>query len=423
MTDFNNLSHWAGQYLRQWGLPEDSIRPLSLTIDLVLLSLISWLSLILAKRVLLQAVGRYVKRSKTDLDDILLEKKVFNALAYYVPALVIYYVLPYILDQGNFAEIVQKGLSLYMLIIFINVAHRFFKAMEFIGLRSKRFAGKPVSSYIQVATIVLYIVGAVLIISTLLDKSATAILTTFGAATAILLLVFRDTILGLVASIQISGNDMVRLGDWVSMEKYGADGDVIEINLTTVKVRNWDKTISTVPTYAFISDSFKNWRGMQSTGVRRILRNINIDLHSIRYADEAMLKRFRKYERIAGFIEERQYEIDRYNQENKVDKSELINGRHMTNIGLFRRYALAYLEQHPMVAKSEIVMVRQLQPTETGLPLQIYCFSSDIAWLNYEGIQSDIMDHLLAAVERFELRIYQSPSGADFRRLSGENKA
>jgi miniconductance mechanosensitive channel len=230
----------------------------------------------------------------------------------------------------------------------------------------------------------------------------------------VILLVFRDTILGLVASIQIAGNDMVRIGDWVSMPKYGADGDVLEINLTTVKVRNWDKTISTVPTYAFISDSFVNWRGMTNLGVRRIKRSINIDLQTVKFISPEMQGRFMKFERVQNYISERQKEIDLANAKGKNDKSISLNGRQMTNLGLFRRYAETYLSEHPNVAKNETLMVRQLQPTEMGIPLEIYCFSNDIEWLKYESIQSDIMDHLLSATSYFELAVFQRPSGNNF---------
>ena len=287
-----------------------------------------------------------------------------------------------------------------------------------MALTSKSFEGKPISSYIQVILIVVYIAGGVFIISTILDKSAVAILTTFGAATAVILLIFRDTLLGLVASIQIAGNDMVRIGDWVSMPKYGADGDVLEINLTTVKVRNWDKTISTVPTYAFISDSFVNWRGMTNLGVRRIKRSINIDLQTVKFISPEMREHFLKFERVSGFIKERQKEIDQYNADTNSDKSIYLNGRQMTNLGLFRRYAEAYLNEHPKIAKGETLMVRQLQPTEMGVPLEIYCFSADIEWLKYEGIQSDIMDHLLSAVSYFDLAVFQRPSGNNFSTIS-----
>lgn len=412
------INHWAHEWLSSAGLSEIWISRLTVGIDLVILILISLLVDFLARRFILRLVSRYVKRSKNQYDDVLLEKRVFRSLGHLLPAIVVYYALPEIFEEADIlVGILRKLVVTYMLVNIINVSHKFIKALEFIGLNSKRFEGKPVSSYAQVALIVIYITGGVFIISTLLDKSATAILTTFGAATAVILLIFRDTILGLVASIQIAGNDMVRIGDWVSMPKYGADGDVTEINLTTVKVRNWDKTISTVPTYAFISDSFVNWRGMTSMGVRRIKRSINIDLHSLKFVDEALYNRFEKIERIRDYVRSRESEIQASNSAKNVDKSILINGRHMTNIGVFRHYIESYLAEHPNIASNETMMVRQLQPTENGIPLEIYCFSNDIAWVNYESIQSDIMDHLLAAVDHFDLKVFQNPTGGDFSRV------
>lgn len=411
----NNLSHWALNWLIDKGLNQTSAEYLTLAIDLLLVLFISILADFIARRVILRIVTRYVKHSKNQYDDVLLEKRVFKGLAHLLPAFVIYYSLPWLFDDPNTTVLVlQKLVLIYGLVIVIGVIHKFLKALEVMALNSERLQGKPISSYIQVVLIIVYIAGAVFIISTLLDKSAVAILTTFGAATAVILLIFRDTILGLVASIQISGNDMVRIGDWVSMPKFGADGDVLEINLTTVKVRNWDKTISTVPTYAFISDSFVNWRGMTNLGVRRIKRSINIDLQTVKFISPKMQAEFLKYERVQSYIENRQKEIDLANKESKNDKSVFLNGRQMTNLGLFRRYAEAYLGEHPNVAKGETLMVRQLQPTELGIPLEIYCFSNNIEWLKYEEIQSDIMDHLLSAASYFELAVFQRPSGNNF---------
>lgn len=401
------------------GATGDTASYLTLGLDILILIIVSLLADFIARRVILNFVKSYIKRSKNTYDDVFLEKRVFQSLAHLVPAAIIWYSLPWLFDGVDFSiGWLRKLITIYMILMVVVVVSRFLKAVEEIGLRSPRFEGKPIASYIQVFIIVSYIIGGILILSMVVGQSPLTILTAFGAATAVILLIFRDTILGLVASIQISGNDMVRLGDWVSMDKFGADGDVIEINLTTVKVRNWDKTITTVPTYAFISDSFKNWRGMQSMGVRRIKRSLNIDIGSISFVSDDMKARFEKFSRVNKYVHERQGEIDKYNRESGADKSELINGRHMTNVGVFRRYALNYLLEHPKIDQKETIMVRQLQPTETGLPLEIYCFSNDIAWVNYENIQSDIFDHLLAAAPRFGLRIFQDPSGADFHYLS-----
>lgn len=412
------IVHWAEDWLLSKGISTDIASYLTIGIDILIILILAIISDWIARRIILGFVKSYTKRSKNTYDDVFLEKRVFQSLAHIIPAAIIWYSIPWIFDGAEaVVSVLRTLITLYMIIMLVVVASRFLKALEYIGLRSERFEGKPVSSYIQVTRIVVYIIGAIFLLSMLIGKSPITILTAFGAATAVILLIFRDTILGLVASIQISANDMVRLGDWVSMDKYGADGDVIEINLTTVKIRNWDKTITTVPTYAFIADSFKNWRGMQSMGVRRIKRSINIDISSVKFVDDKLRDQLLKYSRVNDFVQQRQTEIDEYNTRSGVDTSVLINGRRMTNLGVFRRYALQYLMDNPKIDQKETVMVRQLQPTETGIPLEIYAFSSDIAWVNYENIQSDIFDHLLAATSLFDLRIFQNPSGGDFHFL------
>ncbi len=418
LVEHINIEHWAYDWFIELGASETAATYFTAALDLVLLFLIAFVVDFIGRRVILGFVKKYVRKSKSDYDDVFLDKKVFVGLAHIVPAVIVYYALPYVIDNLGISIIFwQKTIIIYIIIMVLLVIARFLRALEYIGLRTTRFEGKPISSYIQVFILVSYIIGGVFIISMLVGKSPLTIITAFGAATAVILLIFRDTILGLVASIQISANDMVRLGDWVTMEKYGADGDVIEINLTTVKVRNFDKTITTVPTYAFISDSFKNWRGMQTMGVRRIKRSLNIDISTVRFVDDTMMQEFLTFDRVKGFVKKRQAEIDTFNQERNVDKNVLINGRHMTNLGVFRRYAVAYLEEHPKIDQKESLMVRQLQPTETGVPLEIYCFSSDIAWANYEGIQADLFDHLIAAASKFGLRIFQDPTGGDFKNI------
>jgi len=233
-----------------------------------------------------------------------------------------------------------------------------------------------------------------------------------------MMLVFRDSILGFVAGIQLAANKMVAVGDWIEMPNYGADGDVLEVALTTVKVQNWDKTITTIPTYALISESFKNWRGMSESGGRRIKRPVNIDMSSIRFCDEEMLERYGKIQYISEYIEAKKEELEEFNQAINVDNASLVNGRRMTNIGTFRAYIRAYLQNHPAINKSMTFLIRQLQPTEHGLPIEIYVFSKDKVWANYEAIQADIFDHILAVVPEFDLRVHQNPTGADFRALN-----
>jgi miniconductance mechanosensitive channel len=258
-------------------------------------------------------------------------------------------------------------------------------------------------------------------ISLITKQSPTFFLTSLGAMTAILLLVFKDAILGFVGSIQIASNDMVRIGDWVSMEKYGADGDVLEINLTTVKVQNWDRTITTIPTYAFVSDSFKNWRGMSDSGGRRIKRSVNIQIDTIKFASPDLINRLFKVKMLGDFIQQREEEIKKYNQENNLDESQ-INARRQTNIGLFRRYLDYYLKNHEQVHQGMTIMVRQLQPTEKGLPLEVYCFTNTVAWLEYESIASDIFDHIFSVVTMFDLAIHEQPTNDALKGLVKELK-
>lgn len=414
------LQHWAHDLFLEIGASEGLAKDLTLGLDILIILLVSVVADIVARRVIMRIVHRIVQRTKNDWDDIFYEQKVFKALGHILPALIISYSTDFVLgDFPKVLELIDEWVFIYIIVMISLTVSRTLRATQHIAQRSSYFEGKPVASFMQLFTIVNYIVAAVLILSQLIGKSPLTVLGAFGAGTAVLLLIFRDTILGLVASIQLSMNDMVRLGDWISMEKYGADGDVIEINLTTVKVKNWDKTITTIPTYAFVSDSFKNWRGMSNSGVRRIKRHILIDTNSIRFVDEPLLEKVKRYQIVRQYVDQRLKEINDYNEKNQVDKSSNINGRHMTNIGVFRQYAAEYIKRHPLVNDQETLMVRQLQPTETGLPLEIYCFSSTTAWVAYEGIMSDIFDHLLAAAPHFEIAIFQSPSGSDFSQLAG----
>jgi miniconductance mechanosensitive channel len=264
---------------------------------------------------------------------------------------------------------------------------------------------------------VVYFLTAVFIISILLDKTPVYLLSGVGALAAVMMLVFRDSILGFVAGIQLAANKMVSVGDWIEMPKYGADGDVLEVALTTVKVQNWDKTITTIPTYALISESFKNWRGMDESGGRRNKRPVSIDMSSIRFCDEEMLGRFEKIQYISEYIEKKKNELKEFNQSMSVDMASLANGRRMTNIGTFRAYVQSYLQNHPEINQNMTFLIRQLPSTENGLPIEIYVFSRDKVWANYEAIQADIFDHVLAVVPEFDLRVYQNPTGADFRVL------
>jgi miniconductance mechanosensitive channel len=284
--------------------------------------------------------------------------------------------------------------------------------------RSAASRDRPIRGYVQVAKLLLYLVGGILVVSTLLQRNPWGLIAGLGAVSAVLLLVFRDTILSLVASVQLTTNDMIRRGDWIEMPRYGADGDVIEVGLHTVKVQNWDKTVTTIPTYALIQESFKNWRGMAESGGRRIKRAVHIDLNTIRFCDEEMLERFARFESIAEYIEGKRRAIAEANREIKGDPAQCVDTRQLTNVGTFRAYVEAYLRRLPETHESMTFLVRQLPPTEKGLPIEIYFFSRDQVWANYEALQADIFDHILAVLPEFDLAAYQAASGRDMIRAA-----
>ncbi|MBW2648888.1 MAG: mechanosensitive ion channel [Deltaproteobacteria bacterium] len=376
---------------------------------------------IVVRRFVMKGIIRLVRQTRTDWDDVLIREKFFQRASHLAPALVIYFMAP--LAFGGHEPVVavaQCAARIYMLIAGLLMADSLLNVVVAIS-RSRNLPYKAsVRGIAQALKIVLYIVIGIVILSMIAGKSPAFFIGGMGAMTAVLILVFRDSILGFVAGIQISANEMVNIGDWIEMPKYGADGDVIDISLTTVKVRNWDQTIITIPTYAMISDSFKNWRGMTESGGRRIKRAFYIDMTSIMFCTEEMLDRFSRFQHITGYIDAKKEELARYNAEHHVDDSEIVNGRRLTNVGTFRAYITAYLRNNPKIHQNMTLMVRQLAPTDHGLPIEIYAFSNDQAWVNYEGIQADIFDHILAVVPRFELRIFQNPTGADFKSLQGK---
>jgi miniconductance mechanosensitive channel len=372
----------------------------------------------LAKRVILRVLTHVAGRTRTKWDNVMLEKHVFTRLSHIAPAVVIWYLAPASLaEYPSFAAVMRSAAELYMLLIGLAVAFAFLNAAEAIYTRFQISTRVPITGYLQVIKLVLSIGVGIFALSIVLDKSPWIFLSGLGAATAILLLIFKDAILGFVAGIQLAANDMVRPGDWISMPKYGADGDVVELNLTTVKVSNWDKTISTIPTYALISDSFKNWRGMSESGGRRIKRSISIDVNSIKFCTSEMIERFAKIERVRGYVEKKRSELAEYNRSHDVDESVLVNGRRMTNIGTFREYLVTYLREHPDIHQQMTLLVRHLQPTEKGLPLEIYVFSADQDWGRYEAIQADIFDHIFAAIGEFDLHPFQYPTNASLATL------
>jgi miniconductance mechanosensitive channel len=407
------------QHLIDWGLQDRLANGLNITFGILLILIMAWLSDLIARQVILVFIARIIKRSSTKWDDIIFERKVFSRLSHLAPALVLYYCAGFVLiESGDLLIVIQTVIKIYMIIISLRVISSFLSAMNDIYSTLDISKDRPIKGYIQVVLIIFYSVAVILILSLLLDKSPKVLLTGIGALAAVLILVFKDTILGFVASIQLSANKMLKIGDWISMPKHNADGDVIEITLNTVKVQNWDKTISTIPTYAFVSESYSNWRGMHESGGRRIKRHISIDMRSVKFCTPKMLDKFRKIIYLKEYIEGKEKEIAQYNADNKIDDSIVVNGRRMTNLGTFRKYLELFLRNHPMVNPEMTLLVRQLQPTETGIPIEVYVFCKDQQWVSYESIQSDIFDHILAVLPEFELRVFQSPSGEDFRTLS-----
>ena len=408
------LDGWFEGVLSDAGIATEWISLVRLLIGLILLILLSMTIYTLTKRFIVQLLHTFFFFFSVKWDDILADHGTFNNLAHFIPAVIIRIATPYLFsDYQSLQPFMIKFADIYVLIAGTLIAISFLKAVEYMLSESAAFVNKPLASYFQLLRIVLYIAIFIIILSVLIDKSPMYFLTAFGAMTAIILLIFKDTILGLVASVQISTNDVVRVGDWVEMPKFNADGDVIAINLNTVKVRNWDKTITAIPTYYFITDSFKNWRGMQESGGRRIKRSILLNVHTIKFVDPKMREQFKKYTLISDFVTERQNEIEQSNEKGGVDISQLINGRRMTNIGVFRRYIENYLKQHKGIQQNMTMLVRQLASDDRGLPIEIYCFTNTTAWLEYETIQSDIFDHLFAAADWFDLELYQQPAGSD----------
>jgi miniconductance mechanosensitive channel len=390
---------------------------------IIILIILSVAANFVAKGIILRFVAEVVRRTRNRWDDILVERQVFGRLSHLAPAVVIYALIPVTLGESPLvAQAIQRLTIVYMIIAGTATVYALLDALAEISKSFESFGKVPVKSYSQLVKIFIFVVAAVFVVATLLDRSPWGIVSGIGALTAVLLLIFRDSILGLVATVQLSGNDMVRVGDWIEMPSYNADGDVIDMSLHTVKVQNWDKTITTIPTHALISDSFRNWRGMQESGGRRIKRSIYIDMNTVRFVDEEMLQKYRKFDYLGEYVDRKLSEIEEYNRNHVRDLSEVVNGRRLTNLGTFRAYVESYLKRHSMISDEMTFLVRQLQPSDRGIPIEIYVFSRDIRWANYEQIQADIFDHLLAVIPEFGLRVYQAPSGNDVTRLGEQLK-
>ncbi len=392
---------------------------LALALAITCLAALAILTNIITKYMIVGAIRKIIAKSSSSRDDILARRKVFSRLSHLAPALVVYALGPQFLDGHPVIANGVVTLSLiYLTITCVLLIDGLINAGEELYRTYKVSRTFPIKSFVQVAKLTLYFLGFVAVLSLIMGESPLTFFAGFGALTAVLMLVFKDPILGFVAGIQLSANKMVAVGDWVEMPKYGVDGDVIEIALTTVKIRNFDKTITTIPTQSMINDSFKNWRGMQETGGRRIKRSVFIDVSSIKFCDTSMIERFSKIHFIADYIADKDKELAAFNDEAGADAMSLINGRRMTNVGTFRAYTEAYLRAHPKISQDLTLLVRQLQPTEHGLPIEIYVFTNVTDWLQYEAIMADIFDHILASAREFDLSIYQNPTGSDFGKLA-----
>ena len=373
---------------------------------------------IIAKRILVSTVRTIARRSKVTWDDALIEHNVAGRIVQLVPAFIIYAGVALVPDLPEYvAELVRNVAMAYVVLVSTMALTALLGAANTIYSSLPVAKVRPLKGFVQLLQIVIWVIGGVLIVATLIDRSPLILLSGFGAMTAILLLVFKDTILSLVASVKLTEQDMVRVGDWIEMPQFGADGDVIDVQLHTVKVQNWDKTITTIPTHSLISDSFKNWRGMQSTGARRIKRSVLIDVSSIRFQSREEIDHFKRFALLKDYIAAKEAELAAYNEALEHEVSETVNMRRLTNIGTFRAYAESYLQNHPRIHKGMTLMVRQLGADAHGLPLEVYCFTNTTVWAEYESIQADIFDHLLAIIPEFGLRIYQQPAGSDLANL------
>ena len=389
---------------------------------LVGLGVVSWVVYAITNWILVAAMRRAAARSSNTWDDAFASARVFRKLANIAPALTIYFGVEVIPNLDDDVDSLVRRLAVSGVVLATALAaSSALNALNIIYSQTEKYRQRPIKGYLQVVNIVIYAMAALAIVATLLDKSPWIFVSGIGALAAVLLLVFKDTILSLVASVQIASNDMIQLGDWIEMPQAGVDGDVIDVALHTVKVQNWDKTISTVPTYKFIGESFKNWRGMSDSGGRRIKRALNLDLNSIRFLNEGEVGRLERWALLHTYLAEKSADIAEHNAEGSRNPEINADIRRLTNVGTFRAYVVAYLKAHPKIHEAGYTLiVRQLAPSASGLPIEIYCFSNDQDWTRYEGIQSDIFDHIFAMVPEFGLRLFQDPTGADFSQLSRE---
>ena len=403
------------------GLSEFYIKLIIILIVVLSITILAFIAYFITNKILFRIVIKLARKTKSNWVDIFDKQKVFKRLSHLAPAIVIYYFAEInLVDFPRIASSVQSIAYIYMIFAGMLVFDAFLSALHSAYLTLPVSRERPIKGYVQSVKIIIYAFGIIFILSVIIGKSPGTLFASLGAVAAILILVFKDTILGFVSGIQLSANQMVKPGDWISMPSRNADGTVLEITLNTVKVQNWDKTISTIPTYALVSESFQNWKGMEESKGRRIKRSLYVDIKTVKFCDDEMLNRFKKIKLIRDYIEMKHEDIAKYNIEKGIENDKA-SRRNLTNLGVFRIYIEKYLEQHPNIYPNippYTTMVRHLDPTEKGIPIQIYAFSKIQDWVEYEKVQADIFDHILAVISEFELSIFQNPTGDDFRHLT-----
>ena len=389
----NELMMW----LQQLGVAEGSLLVVQRIVVIIGILLIAYLLDMICRKVVMPGVRKVTAKTQSTWDDYLLSDEVMTNVCHLIPPIVVFALIPFAFpNEPNFLSLILKICTIYITVVVMKLICAFLTSLYTISSEHEKLKNHSLKGFYQMLKLIVVCIGVIIIISELISKDPIAILTGLGAGTAILMLVFQDTIKGLVAGIQLTANDMVRPGDWISMPKYGADGDVMEVSLTTVKVRNWDKTITTVPPYALVNDSFQNWRGMFDIGGRRVKRSIDIDMNTVRFCTEEELAYFKQQPWMEGFEE---------------------TGKEEVNLYIFRHYVMYYLTHHPKVNQEMIMTVRQLQPTAHGLPIELYFFSANTAWLRYEHLQAEVFDHVLAMLHQFDLKVFQSPTGLDLQSI------
>ena len=413
-----NLGSWMNGILIGWGVDPKIANTFDEMIIAALLVILAIGLDYLCQAIFVGSMKKLAQHTHYQWDSLLLKRKVVHHLVHTIPGILVYALLPLAFIRGKGLLLLsQKICAVYIVFALLLAINGFI--LVFLDMYNMRQVNKnrPIKGFMQVLQVLLFFIGGIVIIAILIGKSPASLFAGLGASAAILMLVFKDSTMGFVSGVQLSANDMLKVGDWIAMPKYGADGTVIEVTLNTVKVRNWDNTITTIPPYLLVSDSFQNWRGMRESGGRRVKRSINIDMTSVRFCTPEMLAKYRKIQLLKDYVEQTEEVIEKYNAENGIDNSILVNGRRQTNLGVFRAYLTAYLKSLPDVNQELTCMVRQLQPTDRGIPIELYFFCALKDWVPYEGVQADVFDHVLAIIPEFDLQVFQSPSGRDFQRI------